>query len=285
MPLDTGHHDDIDGNTRLIGFFGSTYRTSKMYAMYNAAIHALGINFRYVPFAVDDLPRAVEGVRHLGIAAIGITIPYKIAIMPFLDELDRDAQRIGAVNVVVNTGGRLVGHNTDGRGALRALQEQTPVRGSDDHVALLGAGGAARAIAFALGDAGVRCTVLNRTVAKAQELAEAVGEGTAYGALSEVETVLPDATAVINTTSVGMAGTPDEGQSLVPAHLLRPDMTVMDIVSNPRETALLRDASANQCPVVYGYRMLLWQGVYKFSLYTGIEPPVEVMEQAMEAIK
>jgi shikimate dehydrogenase len=273
----------IDGNTRLIGFFGSTYRTSKMYAMYNAAIEALGLNCLYVPFAVDNLEKAVEGVRHLGVAAIGITIPYKVDIMEFLDVIEQDAQRIGAVNVVVNDAGCLRGSNTDGHGAIRALREQTEVTGQ--HVALLGAGGAARAIAFALSDAGASMTIVNRTVASAQELAAAVGSQAEWCGLDGLEETVRRSTIVLHTTPVGMANTPQAGETLVPPHLLRPEMTVMDIVSNPRETPLLLDAQRCGCRVVYGYRMLLWQGVDKFHLYTGVEPPVEVMQAAMEAIK
>src|SRR5258706_6499094 len=103
----------INGETHLIGFFGATYRTSKMYAMYNAAFEALGLNYVYIPLVVKDVEKAVEGVRHLGIKAVGVTIPYKITIVPYLDELDSDARRIGAVNTIVNTSGRLRGANTD----------------------------------------------------------------------------------------------------------------------------------------------------------------------------
>src|SRR5205085_7457898 len=116
---------DINGETQLIGFFGSTYKTSKMYAMYNAAFEALGLNYIYVPLVVKDLEKAVEGVRHLGIKAIGVTIPYKIDVLPYLDNLDSDARRIGAVNAIVNHDGTLVGANTDGKGAVKALQEIT----------------------------------------------------------------------------------------------------------------------------------------------------------------
>src|SRR5437763_14963283 len=151
----------INGETQLIGFFGATYKTSKMYAMYNAAFEALGLNYIYVPFVVKDLEKAVEGVRHLGIKAIGVTIPYKIAVLPYLDELDRDARRIGAVNAIVNHDGTLLGANTDGQGAVKALQEITAIGGKK--VVLLGAGGAARAIAFAIADAGGSLVIVNRT--------------------------------------------------------------------------------------------------------------------------
>src|SRR5512145_3323321 len=98
----------INGETKLIGFLGSTYRTSKMYAIYNAAMEALGLNYIYVPFIVDDLRKAVDGIRHLGIAAAGVTIPYKMSIMPYLDELDDESKHVGAVAVIVNQGGRLI---------------------------------------------------------------------------------------------------------------------------------------------------------------------------------
>jgi shikimate dehydrogenase len=273
----------IDGRTRLIGFFGSTYKTSKMYAMYNAAIKALGLNFIYVPFVVDDLEKAVMGVKHLGIAAIGVTIPYKIEIMKYLDEIDLDAQRIGAVNVIVNQDRKLMGGNTDGQGALKALKEKTEVK--NQKIAIFGAGGSARAIAFSLADAGGHITILNRTEEKAKELALAVGENIQYGGFHSLTSTLKESQIIINTTPVGMINTSQEGQSIIPENLLRPDMTVMEIVSKPRETKLVQDARKKGCNIVYGYRMLLWQGIYKFKRYTNVEPPMEIMEQAMEAVK
>lgn len=272
----------INGETKLIGFFGSTYRTSKMYAIYNAAMEALGLNYLYVPFVVKNLQKAVEGMRHLGIAAAGVTIPYKLSIIPFLDELDAEAKMVGAVAVVVNRDGKLIGGTTDGQGALRALQEKTDVAGKK--VVLIGAGGAARAIAFSVQRAGGNLTVLNR--AEEIVMAESLGKdlGCPWGDFSRLESSLRQADIVIHTTPVGMANTPFLGKSVVPAELLRPDMTVMDIVTNPRKTQLLQDAERRGCQLVYGDRMLLWQGVFKFKLYTGVEPPVKVMEQAMEQI-
>lgn len=273
----------INGETKLIGFFGSTYRTSKMYAIYNAAMEALGLNYLYVPFVVQDLQKAVEGMRHLGIAAAGVTIPYKISIIPFLDELDDEAKMVGAVAVVVNRGGKLVGGTTDGQGALKALQEKSDVGGK--RIVMIGAGGAARAIAFSVHRAGGKLTVLNRAeeIDMAQSLANDLG--CPWGDLSRLEASVGEADIIIQTTPVGMANTPLAGKSLVPRELLRPGATVMDIVTNPRKTQLLQDAEERGCQVVYGDRMLLWQGVYKFKLYTGVEPPVQVMEQAMEQMK
>ena len=201
----------INGETKLIGFFGSTYRTSKMYAVYNAAMEALGLNYIYVPFIVHDLQKAVEGMRHLGIAAAGVTIPYKISIIPFLDELDAEAKLVGAVAVVVNRDGKLIGGTTDGQGALKALQEKTDVAGKK--IVLLGAGGAARAIAFSLHQAGGKLTVLNR--AEEIDMAESLGKdlGCPWGDFSRLEPSVSEADIIIQTTPVGMAHTPLAGKS------------------------------------------------------------------------
>ncbi len=263
----------INGETKLIGFFGSTYKTSKMYAMYNAAFEALGLNYAYVPLVVKDLKKAVEGIRHLGISAVGVTIPYKIELIPFLDELDDNAKRIGAVNVVLNKEGKLIGGNTDGEGAVMALKEKTEIKGKK--VILLGAGGAARALAFAIKDEGGELTILNRTVSEAEELAKTVG--CQSGGLEKLSELMPTVDILVNSTSVGMA--PDINQSLVDKKLLHKKLTVMDIVSNPRETKLLKETKATGCQIIFADRMLLWQGVLKFEMYTGIKPPIKIMEK------
>lgn len=268
----------INGETQIIGFFGSTYKTSKMYAMYNAAFEALGLNYLYIPLAVENLEKAVEGVRHLGIKAIGVTIPYKVDVMPYLDALDKDAERIGAVNAIVNTNGVLLGANTDGQGAVKALQEVTTLAGQK--VILLGAGGAARSLAFALADAGGDVCIINRTDESAEELARAVD--CRYRTLNELRQELKDTRIVINATSVGMA--PHTAETIVPGAWLAPESVVMDLVSHPRETVLLKEAREKGCKLVYGDRMLFWQGVLKFKIYTGVEPPLQVMEEALQKI-
>ncbi len=268
----------INGETHLIGFFGATYRTSKMYAMYNAAFEALGLNYVYIPLIVKDLEKAVEGVRHLGIKAIGVTIPYKIDVVPYLDELDSDARRIGAVNAIVNHHGTLLGANTDGKGAVKALQEVTAIAGKK--VVLLGAGGAARSVAFAVSDEGGKLVIVNRTVDAAATLAEAVNGK--YATLDKLEQEIQDAHIVINATSVGMV--PTENESLVKKTSLSSATVVMDLVSHPKETTLLQEARERGCNIVYGDRMLFWQGVLKFKVYTEIEPPIEVMEQALNTL-
>jgi shikimate dehydrogenase len=266
---------EINGETQIIGFFGSTYKTSKMYTMYNAAFEALGLNYIYVPLIVKDLEKAVEGVRHLGIKAVGVTIPYKIDVLPYLDELDSDARRIGAVNAISNNNGKLLGANTDGKGAVKALREVTGIAGKK--VVLLGAGGAARAIAFALADEGGNLVIVNRAKDAAEALAKAVD--CKYETVDKLEQELKSTHIVINATSVGMV--PAENESLVKKELLSSELIVMDLVSDPKETKLLREAKERGCKIVYGDRMLFWQGVLKFEIYTGVEPPLEVMEKAI----
>lgn len=266
----------INGETKLIGFFGSTYKTSKMYAMYNAVFETLSLNYVYVPFVVTDIKKGVEAIRNLSIHAVGVTIPFKISIMEHLDELDEDAKRIGAVNVVINNNGKLVGGNTDGKGGVMALKEKTKIKGKK--IILLGAGGAARALAFAVKDKGGELTILNRTVNEAEELAKAVG--CQSGGLEKLSELITTTDILINSTSVGMA--PNIDQSLIDKRLLHNRLTVMDIVSNPKETKLLKEAKEVGCQIVFADRMLLWQGVLKFKLYTGIEPPMKIMEKALK---
>ncbi|MCJ7740469.1 shikimate dehydrogenase [Candidatus Microgenomates bacterium] len=265
----------INGETKIIGFLGSTYKTSKMYTLYNRAFDKLGLNFVYIPFVVKNLKKAVEGIRNLGIAGVGVTIPFKIEIVKYLDELDDNAKRIGAVNVVINNNGKLTGSNTDGLGGIKALKEITDLR--NKKVLLLGAGGAARALAFALKDEGAKLTIINRTVEEAENLAKAVG--CRFCGLDKISKEISTADILINSTSVGM--NPNDNQSLVEKTLLKPNLIIMDLVTHPKETKLIKEAREKGCRIVYGERMLLWQAVLKFKLFTGIEAPVEIMEESL----
>ena len=265
----------INGETKLIGFFGSTYKTSKMYAMYNSAFEAMDLNYRYIPCVVDDLERAVEGVRHVGFAGIGITVPYKESIIPFLDELEKDAQKVGAVNVVIKRDGKLIGANTDGQGAVCALEEKTSISGKK--IVLLGAGGAAKAIAHCLSQIDCSLTIVNRDQEKAKQLARVTGAQ--HTTFEQLYDAMKNTDILINATTVGMY--PNASECLVDASLILPSMTVMDIVSNPRETELVKRATAQGASVVYAERMLLHQGVIKFKYFTGQDAPIEVMEKTL----
>jgi shikimate dehydrogenase len=246
-------------------------------AMHLAGYRALGLPFTYVPFEVHDLPAAVAGIRALGIRGAGVSMPYKLGVMPLLDAIDPLAARIGAVNTIVNDGGLLTGHNTDAEGAARAVEEVRPLRGA--RVLLLGAGGAARAIAHAAQERGAAVTIANRTVDKARAIAGAVG-----GAARGLDEVFGGAGArehdvIVNATSVGMGEV--DGGSPVPEEALGPGLVVMDIVYKPIETALVRAARRRGATAIHGGRMLLHQAARQFELYTGAAAPLDAMEAAL----
>lgn len=250
----------INGETKIIGFLGTTYKTSKMYALYNAAFEYLKLNYAYVPFIVTDLKKAVAGIRNLGIHALGVTVPYKIDIVKYLDELDENARRIGAVNAVINTNGILKGFNTDGDGAVYAFQEKNIII-KNQKIIILGTGGASKSIAVALTDLGGKIIIIKRDDLKSLRIKA------------------KDSDIIINTTPVGMF--PEINDSLIPEKLLFPKLTVMDIVTNPKETKLLKDAQKVGCKIIYGDRMLLWQAVEKFKLFTAKDAPLNIMEEAL----
>ena len=252
-------------------------------AMHNAAIAALGLDYAYVAFHVrpDELRQAIEGMRALQIAGLNVTVPHKQGVMAHLDEVSVEAVAIGAVNTVINRQGQLVGYNTDAFGILKSLKcdggmERLPAR-----VALLGAGGAARAILYALlqCEEVERILLLNRTRSKAESLAEdldregrVVVEGMNASSVAEVE-------LLINSTSVGMYPY-EEASPLVDASVLHADMLVADIVYKPLRTRLMIQAEAVGARAINGLGMLAWQGARSFELWTGSTPPVDAMMAA-----
>jgi shikimate dehydrogenase len=262
----------------------SLYPVSLGAAMHNAGYRALGLPWVYVPFAVErDLAGALGGMRALGIRGFGISMPHKQAVLAHCDELSPLARDIGAVNTVVNDGGRLTGHNTDCVGAVRALREALEPRGA--RCLVIGAGGAGRAVAHGLRDAGARVTIANRDVGKARALAEELGaDWVELGALSaggaDAEWAA-EIDALVNATSVGMNV---EGLSGAPIELpARAPAVVMDIVYKPVETELVRAARARGLRVIPGSRMLLHQAARQFELYTERDAPLEAMEAALTA--
>jgi shikimate dehydrogenase len=262
----------IDGKTRVYGLLGRPVAHSLSPAMHNAGFRELGLNAVYVAFPVTDLVHAVAGLRGLNIGGVSVTIPFKEDIIPLVDELDEKAARIGAVNTVVNRDGRLVGSNTDWQGALQALEEKTAVAGK--RCLILGAGGAARAIAFGLLEQGGQVAVSDLDMAKALALSRQLW----------VEVVAPDsleqysAQVLINATPVGMA--PQTKDLPLDPELLSRYQVVMDIVYWPLETRLLKEARSRGCQVIDGLRMLIHQGAAQFELWTGRLAPVEVMARA-----
>lgn len=243
-------------------------------AMHLAGYRALGLPFTYVPFKVSDLAGAIAGMRALGIRGFGVSMPYKQAIIPLLDALDLQASRIGAVNTVVNEEGSITGHNTDAYGAVRAIEEEIHLTGQ--RVLLVGAGGAARAVAHGVRDKGAELTIANRDRQKAEDLALETG---ARGVGLD-ETLRADEYAiVINATSKGMIDV--EPGSPVPESALREGQVVMDIVYKPIETELVMAARRRGARAIHGGRMLLHQAARQFELYTRSPAPLEAMEDAL----
>jgi shikimate dehydrogenase len=265
----------IDGNTKICCLIGDPVANSLSPLIHNTGYQTLGINYTYVSFQVKELKQAIEGVRGLGIRGVSVTIPHKTEVLKYLDRLDPLAEKIGAVNTIVNDDGVLTGYNTDCDGAMQALEEVTTLRGKK--AVMAGAGGAALAIAVGLKAKGVNLVVLNRTEEKARKLAERVNaEG--YGGLTRLKEIA-SADILINTTPLGMWHKIKE--SIVPKELLHDRLTVFDIVSIPKETRLLTEARERGCAVVYGYKMMLYQAVMQFKLFTGHEAPLPVMESAL----
>lgn len=263
----------IDSHTQLYAVMGDPVGHSLSPVMHNRAFSHIGQNAAYLAFQVKDIAGAVSGIRVLNIKGVSVTIPHKVAVMEYLDEIDQTAARIGAVNTVVNREGILHGYNTDAWGAVKALKDKTPIKGKT--AGILGAGGAARAIGFGLVSEGVRVTIINRTRKKGEKLSRTLN--------AEFQQLTPElrlaCDILINTTPIGM--TPDTGVSPIPAKTLKPDMVVMDIVYNPLKTRLLHDAEAMGCITVNGTAMFVNQGAFQFELWTGQTAPIDVMTEAV----
>lgn len=262
-----------DAATALYGILGHPVGHSLSPAMHNAAFEALNINGVYLAFDVTDLKAAVQGIRALGIKGLSVTIPHKVAVMDLLDSIDPVAERIGAVNTIINRNGRLGGTNTDWLGAVKALEEKADIKGNS--VLVIGAGGSARAICAGLVERGARVHIANRTEEKARELARQ--SGCTWSSLDNAGMVNAD--ILVNTTPVGMR--PDIDSMPVSPELLSDFSLVMDIVYAPIETKLLREAAKAGCRTINGLRMLLLQAVAQFELWTGRDAPLKIMEEAL----
>jgi len=253
--------------------------------MHNAAFREVGLDYIYLPFRVkkDELGAAIAGMKALNMRGLNVTIPHKVAVIPFLDKLDPLAEKIGAVNTIVNDDGVLTGYNTDATGFLQALLE-TGFEPEGKSVVIIGAGGAARAISFILADRGAHLAILNRRLELdwARELAARISQAFARE-VSALELdrrnllkMLEKADILVNATSVGMS--PNVDETPVPVGLLRPGLVVYDIVYNPILTRLQREAVAAGATAISGLDMLVWQGVLAFEKWTGQKAPVRLMK-------
>ncbi|MCS7108728.1 MAG: shikimate dehydrogenase [Sulfolobales archaeon] len=269
---------------RLICLIGDPVEHSISPVIHNEAFRRLGLNYIYLTFRVrsDDLEHAVKGLKALGAVGFNVTLPHKVSIIKYLDEVTPEAMSIGSVNTVVNDGGKLIGYNTDVVGVVNTFKS-LGVNVLNVNAAVLGAGGASRAVINALIKCGVgKVLLINRTLEKAVEVARDCRSASPNTEVIPMELnsrnlqlALSQSEILINTTSVGMY--PNVDDSLVPKNLIRDDLIVMDIVYNPVETKLLRDAKERGAKTINGVYMLVHQAAAAFKLWTGVDPPLELM--------
>lgn len=275
---------NIKGSTNIVGLIGHPVEHSFSPPMHNAAFEKLGMDYAYVAFDVEpqNLKSAIDGAKSLGIMGLNVTIPHKIEVMQYLDEIDEVAGLIGAVNTIDFKD--MKGYNTDGIGAVRAIEEVTSIK--DKNVVIAGAGGASRAISFYIAKYGAsRLTILNRNVEKAQKLASDVSnsgliDDVEADSISEIASLLSDADILINTTPVGMHPNVND-KPIAAAGDMHEDLVVFDAVYNPNETGLLKEAIKAGAKPVFGIKMLLYQGAESFRIWTGVDAPVDAMEDAL----
>ncbi len=251
-------------------------RTSRSPSIHSEGYKKLGIDDEFIYLRAEVKPEylkmAIDGIRGLGIKGVSVTMPHKQEVMKYLDKIDKEAKIIGAVNTIVNDNGKLTGFNTDYIGALMALEKKINLEGKN--VAVIGAGGAARAIVYGLTKRGARVKIFNRSLDKAKSLGQEFG--CEYGNLDSLEEI-SKMDVVINATSVGM----NEDKSPIDKKFLNKNQVIFDVVYTPKETRLIKDAKEKGAKVIYGYEMLLYQGVEQFKLYTGLNAPVEAMREVL----
>lgn len=274
----------IRGSTNIVGLIGHPVEHSFSPPMHNAAFKALGMDYAYVAFDVNplNLKSAIEGAKSLNIKGFNVTIPHKIDVIQYLDEIDDVAGLIGAVNTIDFK--EMKGYNTDGIGAIRAIEEVTSIK--NKNVVVAGAGGASRAISFYIAKYGAdSLTILNRNAEKARNLANDVLnsnliDNVKSDSISEIGKYLTDGDILIDTTPIGMHPNVNDSP-IVKSGDMHEDLVVFDAVYNPNETVLLKEAIKADAKPVYGIKMLLYQGAESFKIWTGRNAPVDVMEDAL----
>jgi shikimate dehydrogenase len=276
----------LTGHTRTAGVIGSPIRHSLSPAIFNAAFSSAGLDWAYLAFEVPEgaAGLAMAGVRALGLEGVSVTMPHKAAVIDGLDGLSEDAEALGAVNCVSRRGGVLQGDNTDGRGFLDALRIDEGIDVAGSRCAVIGAGGAGRAVARALGQAGAASiAVINRSVPAAEQAARLAGPAARVGAPGDVAS----ADLVVNATPLGMGvvvSTTGEPEPLpVDVAALGTGQVVIDLVYHPAVTPLLAAARGKGLRTVNGLGMLIHQAAHAFRLWTNEEPPLEAMSAAAVA--
>ncbi|OMF37132.1 shikimate dehydrogenase [Paenibacillus sp. FSL H8-0548] len=276
----------IDSNTILYGVIGNPIRHSKSPIMMNRAFRETGINGVYTAFHItsDRIKDFAAGVRAMGIRGINVTIPHKLDIMAVLDDIDAGAQAIGAVNTIVNDDGKLIGYNTDGIGYVRSLKEEAEPVLAGKRIVVIGAGGAARGIVYALSaEQPARITIANRSLDRAKELANTFKDKAEIEAVANesLQDACQQADIVINTTSIGMY--PNMDAVPIDAQWLKPGAVASDLIYNPLKTKFLQQAEQRGCRIHGGLGMFINQGAFAFEYWTGRPAPVAAMRETVLA--
>ncbi|EHP87092.1 shikimate dehydrogenase [Methanotorris formicicus] len=274
----------INAKTKLIGLLGHPVEHSFSPIMHNAAFRDKNLNYVYLAFDVlpENLRYVIDGAKAMGIVGFNVTIPHKIEIMEYLDEIDENAKLIGAVNTIKIENNKAIGYNTDGLGARMALEEEIG-KVVDKSIIIYGAGGAARAVAFELAKNN-NIIIANRTIEKAKSLAEEVREKLNKTEeevkYSGLDASLDEIDIIINATPIGMYPNVDV-EPIVKAEEMHNDMVVMDLIYNPLETVLLKEAKKVGAKTINGLGMLIYQGAIAFEIWTNEKPSIEVMKDAI----
>ncbi len=268
-------NDMPTGITRIAAVIGDPVRHSLSPRLHNAGFAALGLDWFYVacPVAKGQAAQAIEAMRTLGIEGLSVTMPHKKSVAVAVDDLSPTAAKLGAVNCVRRDGDRLVGENTDGIGFVDSLRSQLHMDPDGLTIVIVGAGGAARSIALAMAEHGAQVGIFNRTASSAEEVVEIVG------AASSVvqEEAIRDADIIVNATPLGMS---NDSLPFDPS-LLSKGQSLIDLIYEPEKTALLVEAESLGVKTLNGVGMLLHQAGAQFQLWTGCEPPLKEMAQAV----
>ena len=272
----------------LVGVFGHPAEENPTIIMQEAAFRALNLNWRYLTIEVysEDLEYAMKGLRAFNMRGINLTIPHKVEVLKYLDEVNPEAQLMGAVNTVCREGKRLIGTNTDGKGFLTSLVQDAKVDPSGKNVVILGAGGAARAISVELALAGTnKITIINRSPSRGKELANLLRAKTkvesTYVAWNDTYRIPPETDILVNATSIGLFPHAEQKPDIFYDSIPKGSI-VCDVIPNPPETQFLKEAQSQGAKTLDGLGMLVYQGAIGFKLWTGKDAPISIMKQALK---
>lgn len=274
----------------LVGVFGHPVAENPTVVMQEAAFRALNLNWRYLTIEVhpQNLANAFQGMRAMHFQGINLTIPHKVEVLKYLDGVAPDAALMGAVNTVRCEGDKLIGENTDGKGFLQSLKNDAKIDPQGTQVVVLGAGGAARAITVELALAGAKqITIVNRTPRRGEALVKLLNDKTPTSAVfvpwDGTYAILPETDVVVNATSIGLFPNVDEKPD-IDYTTITAAMTICDVIPNPPYTPFLQAADACGAKTLDGLGMLVYQGAIGFTMWTGLDAPVEVMHQALKEV-